>query len=136
MKSRVVESFFVIAIVCLLSACSGEVNGQPEPRAASASAIETGRQLIASYGCGTCHTIPGVPGANGTVGPPLVHFYDHAYIAGQLPNTEQNLVKWIQNPQQIDPGNAMPNLGVSAQEARAIAAYLYHQQTIWDWLRH
>ena len=135
MDSRATQLFFLIAIVFLFSACSGEVNGQPEPRATSENSIEAGGRLLASYGCGSCHSIPGVPGADAMAAPPLRHFYERTYIAGRLPNTEENLIKWIQNPQQIDPGNAMPNLGVKEQEARAMAAYLYHQPTVMDWLR-
>jgi cytochrome c len=134
MKPKAVQLFLLAIILFLLAACSGGVNGVPEPRASSDSTIETGRQLLASYGCGSCHSIPGVPGADAMAAPPLRRFYERTYIAGRLPNTEDNLVKWIQNPQQIDPGNAMPNLGVKEQEARAMAAYLYHQQTLVDWL--
>src|SRR5512138_867810 len=93
----------LIAIVTLsltLSACGPEgVNGVPEPRPASADTIASGRRLIAAYGCGTCHLIPGVPGADGHAGPPLDHFYERMFIAGMLTNSEANLVKWIQHPQ-------------------------------------
>jgi cytochrome c2 len=84
-----------------------------------------GRLAIERYGCGACHTIPGVPGARGMVGPPLATVGGRMYIAGMLTNTPQNLVRWIQVPQAVAPGNAMPNLGVSASDARDIAAYLY-----------
>jgi putative membrane protein len=84
-----------------------------------------GRLAIERYGCGACHTIPGVPGARGMVGPPLATVGGRMYIAGMLTNTPQNLVRWIQGPQAVAPGNAMPNLGVSASDARDIAAYLY-----------
>jgi cytochrome c1 len=84
-----------------------------------------GRLAIERYGCGACHTIPGVPGARGMVGPPLATVGGRMLIAGMLTNTPQNLVRWIQGPQAVAPGNAMPNLGVSASDARDIAAYLY-----------
>ncbi len=126
----------VVAMVLLLAACSAGVNGMPEPHPAPQSSIEAGRRLIASYGCGTCHTIPGVPGANGKAAPPLYRFYERSYIAGKLPNTEENLIKWIQNPQQMEPGNAMPDMGVSAEDARNIAAYLYHQPSIVELILH
>jgi cytochrome c1 len=116
--------------VFALCACSGQVNGVPEPRAASGESIEAGRRLIANYGCGTCHTIPGVPGADAMAGPPLERFYERSYIAGELPNTPDNLVKWIQNPQQVEPGTVMPNLGVTEAEAHDIAAYLYSRPGI------
>jgi len=94
--------------------------------------VTAGRGLIARYGCGACHAIPGVPGADAMAAPPLDHFYQRSYIAGRLPNTEENLIKWIQVPQQIEPGTAMPNLGVTQDEARDIAAYLYHQPSLSD----
>src|SRR4051794_38015764 len=94
----------VVAVVLVLAACSGQVNGVPEPRDISADQIAAGRQLIARYGCGSCHAIPGVPGADAMAGPPLSRFYQRSYIAGRLPNTEDNLIRWIQNPQQVEPG--------------------------------
>jgi cytochrome c len=114
------------AAALLLSACAGEVNGMPEPRTSDDRTIAQGYRLIVNYGCGACHMIPGIVGANATVGPPLDHFYERRYIAGKLPNTLDNLTAWIQNPQRYVPGNAMPDLGVSQADARSIAAYLYH----------
>ena len=131
MKTKAILFCFVVAIVFLLFACSGGVNGVPEPRPASDRDIEIGRQLLASYGCGSCHSIPGVPGADALAAPPLGCFYERSYIAGRLPNTRDNLIKWIQNPQQIEPGTAMPDLGVSKEEAQDIAAYLYHPPARW-----
>ncbi len=84
-----------------------------------------GRGAIRKYGCSGCHTIQGVRDAVGLVGPPLDHFAYRAYIAGRLPNTPDNLMHWIQEPQQVVPGNAMPDMGVSDKDSRDIAAYLY-----------
>lgn len=84
-----------------------------------------GRQQIVAYGCGSCHTIPGITGANGMVGPPLTSWSQRRIIAGEVTNTPDNLVYWITVPQSIEPGVAMPNLGVSDGQARDIAAYLY-----------
>ena len=86
---------------------------------------ERGPALITSYGCGACHTVPGVKGADGNVGPPLTRFGDRTYIAGMLRNSPSNLIRWIRDPQGVIPGNAMPNMGVSDAEARDMAAYLY-----------
>ncbi len=88
-------------------------------------AVDRGRRLLIEYGCGTCHTIPGVRGADGLVGPPLNNFSQRTFIAGQLPNNPENLARWIQDPQEVEPGTAMPDLGVSAEEARNMAAYLH-----------
>jgi cytochrome c len=84
-----------------------------------------GKAAIAMYGCGSCHTIPGIRTATGMVGPPLMRWSQRTYIAGQVPNTPEFLVRWIETPQTIEPGTAMPNLGVTEGHARDIAAYLY-----------
>jgi cytochrome c len=84
-----------------------------------------GERSIVAYGCGSCHVIPGVPQAEGRVGPPLTDLADRAFIAGQLPNEPDALVRWIRQPQEIRPGSAMPDLGVTDGDARDIAAYLY-----------
>ncbi len=84
-----------------------------------------GRDTIRKYGCNACHTIPGIPGADALVGPPLTKVGSRAYIAGELPNTPANLMRWIQKPQEIEPHTAMPNMGVSEADSRDIAAYLY-----------
>ena len=85
----------------------------------------SGRLAIERYGCGTCHAIPGVRGADGTVGPPLDRFGLRGYIAGKLPNNGPNLIRWVQHPQQVEPGTDMPDAGVSEVDARDIAAYLF-----------
>jgi cytochrome c1 len=47
------------------------------------------------------------------------------YVAGLLRNTPDNMVRWISDPQSVVPGNAMPNMGITAAQARDITAYLY-----------
>jgi cytochrome c len=84
-----------------------------------------GRQAMARYGCGACHAIPGVSGARGNVGPSLSGMGERRIVAGMLANEPANLIHWIQDPQSVVPGNAMPNMGVSDDDARDIAAYLY-----------
>ena len=89
---------------------------------------QRGQQLIYAYNCGSCHTIPGVAEARGTIGPPLAAFGKRNYVTGSLVNTPENLSRWIREPQKVEPGNAMPDLGVTEQEAADIAAYLYSLQ--------
>ncbi len=86
---------------------------------------ERGRNLIREKSCGACHVVPGVRGAVGEVGPRLDRMKSHGYVAGMLPNNPQNLTRWIAHPREINPRTAMPDLGVSDQDARDIAAYLY-----------
>lgn len=84
-----------------------------------------GTKAITLYGCGGCHEIPGVNGATGQVGPPLTGIANRTYLAGQLQNTPENMIRWILEPQEVEKGTAMPDLHVSERDARDIAAYLY-----------
>jgi len=83
-----------------------------------------GKTVITSVQCGACHQIPGVVGADGQVGPPLASFGRRTIIAGVLPNTPANLVHWLQSPQSVKPGDAMPDTGLTDQEANDAAAYI------------
>jgi cytochrome c2 len=91
---------------------------------ASGGNAEQGKGALEAYGCGSCHTIPGIEGATATVGPTLKDFAYQHYIAGQLTNTQENLVLFIQDPQTFEPGTVMPDLGVSETDARNMAAYI------------
>jgi cytochrome c len=86
---------------------------------------DVGKAKIRSIGCGACHTVPGVPGANATVGPSLAHIASQTYIAGVLRNEPDNMLRWLQNPPGVDPKTAMPHLNLSEQDARDVAGYLY-----------
>lgn len=85
----------------------------------------TGRETIRKYGCNACHTISGVPGARGLVGPPLDGVADRQYLAGELQNKPENMMRWIQHPHSVEPHTVMPEMNVSEQDSRDIAAYLY-----------
>jgi len=82
---------------------------------------------MTQYGCPTCHVISHVPGAIGKVGPSLDSVSERSYLAGSLPNTPENLEHWIMHPQQYQPGTAMPEMGVSEQDAHRIAVFLNSQ---------
>lgn len=89
--------------------------------------VARGKALFAAYGCGGCHSVDGVPQAQGLVGPPLDTIAQRAMIGGRLANTPANLERWIQDPQAISPGTAMPTLGVTPAQSRDLAAFLYTQ---------
>ena len=115
------------AWVCMaVAGCRGS-----SPEVAIASGVPVGgdpgrgRAVIAQFDCGSCHTIPGVSGARGLVGPPLLWFSRRTFIAGELPNTPENLVRWVRAPEAVEPATAMPTVGLSEQQARDVAAYLY-----------
>lgn len=119
--------FFSVSIAVaagLLCGCRGGGTIRPYNVIPGGSA-STGRSTIVAYGCGKCHSIPGIEGASGVVGPPLVAFSRRTYIAGTFPNTPDYLVHWIMAPQSMKPKTAMPALGLSEQQARDVAAYLY-----------
>ncbi|HVX75522.1 MAG TPA: c-type cytochrome [Bradyrhizobium sp.] len=82
-------------------------------------------EIMRHYGCGGCHTIPGIPGADGQVGPPLSGLIHRVYIGGVANNSPDHLIQWIVDPQKFSPGSAMPATGISNAEARDVAAYLY-----------
>lgn len=90
------------------------------------SARERGRVAFHDRGCGVCHTIAGVPDAAGFMGPTLTGIAERSIIAGRLANTSANMAKWILDPNAIEPGVAMPPLGVAdTQVVRDIVSYLY-----------
>ncbi|WP_257167038.1 cytochrome c family protein [Bradyrhizobium sp. SRS-191] len=81
--------------------------------------------LLRRYGCAGCHTIAGITGADGQVGPPLSGLRQRVYIGGVANNSADNLVQWIVAPQSFSPRTAMPATGITPAEARDVAAYLY-----------
>lgn len=115
----------VVAVAVLVVVAAGACGGQDQPPPeVQGGSPERGRLLLTRYGCVSCHTVPGVKG-DALVGPPLTAFGRRGYIAGLLPNTGANLQRWIRKPSAVEPGTAMPDLGVTGQDARDIAAYLY-----------
>jgi putative membrane protein len=125
-RARARTAAAALLLVLLLPGCE-------RPRALSAEEAarlvggnpDSGELAFRRYGCGSCHTIDGVPGAAGLVGPPLGGIGARAYVAGVLTNTPENLARWIQSPRAVDSLTAMPDVGVTAADARDIAAYLY-----------
>ena len=123
----------VIGMLAVTAATAGLVGCNTQqalshPKIAATWNPSRGRALIGYYGCGSCHVIGGVEGANGRVGPPLTRYTRRYHqIAGVLPNTPANLVRWIMNPPKYVPGVDMPVLGIGVRGARDIAAYLYGQ---------
>lgn len=110
------HSVFALPMFIALMGCEA-YRTSPVERAAVAPTMR-------NYGCTSCHIIPGVAGSDSVTGPPLSHMGNRADIAGVIPNTPENLVRWIQHPQQIHPGNAMPEMHVTSNDAKTIALYL------------
>lgn len=85
---------------------------------------DRGVKAIAEYRCGSCHIIPGIRGANGVFGPPLNRMAVRSYIGGIYPNNPENLTRWVMSPHAMKPKTAMPDLGLTDQQAKDVAAYL------------
>jgi mono/diheme cytochrome c family protein len=113
----------IAAVAWFFDRSQGEAAASPV--AIPDSSPARGKRALVDYGCAGCHVVPGVREAEGLVGPPLHYWSDRQYIAGRIQNTPENLISWIMNPQSIEPGSAMPNMGVTWGDARDIAAYLY-----------
>ena len=121
--ARLLLSCALVVSFSILTACNRETE-----RAAAAMTggdPQRGKVAVSRYGCATCHTIPGINGADALVGPPLNQMGSRSYIAGVLPNNPANMIRWIENPPGVDRLTAMPNLGVTDSDARDIAGYLY-----------
>jgi cytochrome c len=110
-------------VLLMLAACRG--GGDESPALLAGGDAARGRDALRRYGCQACHTIPGVRAAKAVVGPPLAGIGSRVYLAGVLPNTPENMVRWLRDPPGVDEKTAMPNLGVTEADARDIATYLY-----------
>ena len=114
-----------LVLCCCLLACALDCAAAPPVWNVPGGDAARGRQLVSEFGCARCHAIPGIAGPKGNVGPPLTKFGERTFVAGMLRNTPTNLQRWIRSPQSVVPGNAMPEMGVTEQQARDIAAFLY-----------
>jgi cytochrome c1 len=135
-SSHAASALLLLGVACVVvvaAGCGGAQSVSTIPQSAvyqfgsrevSDGERERGQRAIQRYGCGACHVIPGVTGARGLVGPPLISFGHRSVVAGSLPNTPEHLARFIQAPQSIRPNSAMPNLDVTEGDARDIAAYL------------
>jgi cytochrome c len=108
----------VAALCALIVSCGGEppvTEGDPK----------RGQLLLRQFGCGACHRIPGVADAQGNVGPPLEGVARRVSPGGVLPNSRENMARWIRSPKSFDPQTAMPELQVGEEHARDMVAFLY-----------
>jgi mono/diheme cytochrome c family protein len=85
---------------------------------------ERGKAALEQYACASCHSIPGVIAPTGRVGPTLAGMSERSIVAGRLANTPEGMVEWIRHPQKVNPGTAMPDMGVTERDAEDMAAYL------------
>ena len=79
-----------LAALVVVSACSSSP-GRSSPPEVPGGNPSQGVTALEQFGCGSCHTIPGIRGADGEVGPPLLDWRRRGFIAGELPNSGPNL---------------------------------------------
>jgi mono/diheme cytochrome c family protein len=103
---------------------AGQCASSAATPALGAASVERGRAAMTQYACNACHNVPGITGADVHVGPPLGGIARRELIAGAVPNTEDQMVRWIRDPRSIDPQTTMPSMQVNEQDARDIAAFL------------
>ena len=118
----------LLAVACLgLAGCDLFETASYKDKVVENGDPARGRAIVASgvHGCTTCHAIPGMRGVRGVVGPPLSGLARRGFIAGQLPNVPGVLIAFLENPPALVPNTGMPNVGLTPEEARHIAAYLY-----------
>ncbi|MGO9604704.1 MAG: cytochrome c oxidase subunit II [Candidatus Binataceae bacterium] len=86
-------------------------------------AAADGAEIFANSPCTSCHRIDGV--SKGYMGPDLSHFGARTTLAGAImPNTPDNVAKWITDPEKLKPGALMPKLGLSGKQLDDLVAYL------------
>jgi cytochrome c len=123
-------AFGALLAIQPVAGASATSYGQADP------AVQAGQAVIIKSNCGGCHTIPGIPGANGTFGPNLGPTDSAPPVSGRgmiasfpdgaVPNNSpDDVAAWILDPPSLKPGTAMPKLGLSPDDAAAAAAYLY-----------
>ena len=133
MQPALTRSMGLIAALAILSGAVATIGlswASKHQRVTVARALTGGDparapHIMRRYGCTGCHTIPGIPGADGQVGTPLNDLRSRVYIGGAVANSPDNLVRWIVAPQTFSSSTAMPATGISEAEARDVAAYLY-----------
>ncbi len=112
----------VVAIACNRDEASKSL---ATPEAKPIGNAERGKALAGQYGCNVCHVVPGVEGPQGSLGPSLAGVASRPSISfGKVPNTPENLVKFIQEPAAMNPQSSMPPIGLTDVDAKDIAAFL------------
>lgn len=118
----------ILALACVgVAACDLSDEPSYDKRVVEGGDPARGQAILASgiHGCPACHAIPGVDTIKGVVGPPLAGLAWRGSIAGQLPNRPGMLIAFLQNPPALVPETGMPDVGLTNEEARDVAAYLY-----------
>lgn len=83
-------------------------------------------EAIFAQSCASCHAVESTPDTLGMAGPNLANFGNRNKLAAAiLENDRESLKDWIMHPQDIKPGNLMPDLNINDDQAEALAEYLH-----------
>jgi cytochrome c oxidase subunit 2 len=83
-----------------------------------------GKWVFEHNACANCHTVKGTS-AKGKFGPDLTHMASRDTLgSGSFANNEQNLHKWIDEPDFFKPGALMPPMHLNEKDLNAVTAYL------------
>jgi cytochrome c oxidase subunit 2 len=86
--------------------------------------VRPGKEVFLHQACASCHAVRGTS-AQGTYAPDLTHLISRKTLAsGMIPNTPDNLRRWVENPQDIKPGCLMPAFGLDERNRDLIVRYL------------
>ncbi len=87
-------------------------------------AAHEGKATFLKLSCVNCHAVRGTS-AKGTYAPDLTHLMSRETLAsGMIPNTPENLRRWVADPQAIKPGCLMPAFGLTERELDLVVRYL------------
>lgn len=113
-------------ILVLIVAGCGILTSSQDARVEEAGGnVARGEDLVRSHGCVACHSVPGMASVQDGYGPNLDGFANNRLIAGAVDNDPDTLIQFLMAPQSMVPGSAMPTLGLTEDEARDIASWLY-----------
>lgn len=105
---------------------------EPAPPTALSGDLASGRRLIESLGCGTCHRFSGVPviaAAPLPVPVPAAQLRRAIALAPDLRYTRERfqpsaLVGWLRAPAALKPDTTMPQIPLTEKQAQDLAAYI------------
>ena len=123
---KIMAPFILLMLIVALPACNWFRDFDFERGARlTGGNPELGRKKLAQRSCSSCHVIPGVPRAQGKNAPSLAGWSGRRTFLNTYPNTPENLEKWLQTPSHRKPGTTMPDMNISPQDSRDMAAYLF-----------
>ena len=115
---------FLVSVVSSQEFDKWFANQQLPARAPTGAQAIAGAEFIKTMACGGCHTIRGT-GLAGVKGPDLTHIGSRTSLAAvTLPNTPENMTRWIADPQAVKPETLMPRIGMPPDKLAQIVAYL------------